>query len=803
KQRLLAEDLDFDIINLLIGRLIFSRFLFDRDIIDRCELKNHFGYDFEELIMDKNSLYSFFNYLKSRFNGNVFEIADGEIHKVNNRHLKILSNFFSGDDLENGQKVLFNLYDFSIIPVELISSIYESFLLEEKQQKEGIFYTPLSLVDYMLNDTVNKTLESKNECKVLDPACGSGIFLVESLRRIIEAEKNLSVMDENLSIERLTELVKNNIFGIDIDKNAVNISIFSIYLTMLDYIDDYDFKFPELVNTNFFVDDFFNESSNFNKINNFDVIVGNPPWVRVSGDKHLFEIYCKENNIPIRNRQISEAFLARANDFISDDGIIALIVSSKIFYNAQDIVFRRFLIENFNLLKIFDLSFVRKNLFKGANWPSTILFYKKIAIKNLENTVKHISSKPNYFSSIFKKIVVQKTDIKYIKQFELLKFDWLWKVSLVGNSLDFNFIKRLKSFNSLNKFIVDNNFKTGVGFKPLKTKSKVSHDAYKFKGIPFLRQKDLEKYSYNIKDKWEYDNYDSANETLITPPNILLKESTSSDFGAIAAFSNEKIIFDYHIMAINGNKKNIKTMKSIMAAINSKLFNYFAVMTSSIGIARNVISSREKFEFPISPELLNNDTISRMVEFVEHGKKFNTNEVNSIEEEINNMVFDIYNLDEIERDLIKYSSEVTIPLIKGQDIREITKSDLNDYVKIVYNHFKDTFSPKYFYVDVYTTKYFIGMNFKILDENTHQKSIFKENNDYEEVMDLLGFKTLDDLGEIFVQRDIKTFNENSFSIIKSKELKNWHKAVAWLDIGDIVKEMFFNYNSSNKEGYDE
>ncbi|MDR1819719.1 MAG: SAM-dependent methyltransferase [Methanobrevibacter sp.] len=801
KHELVKKSLPFEVINNLIGRLIFSRFLFDRDIINRNKFKKHFGKDFEDIIKNKNKLYEFFNCIKNRFNGTVFEINDEEWNNVNSQHLKILFNLFKGHDLECGQKVLFDVYDFSIIPVELVSCIYESFLEEEKQQKDGVYYTPLSLVDYILNDTVNEKLQKKSECKILDPSCGSGIFLVESLRKLLENE-------ENLSLDRLNEIVTKNIYGIDIDINAVNISIFSVYLTMLDYIKTHDFKFPKLLNKNFFVDDFFNEKSKFNNITDFDVIAGNPPWVRVKGEKQTFEKYCKENNIPIHNRQISEAFLVRSSDFINNDGIIALIVSSKIFYNPSDLLFREYLLKNFILVKVFDLSFVRKNLFSNAKWPSTILFYKKKESKELNNVIKHISSKPNHFSSLFKRIVVQKYDIKSINQSKLLKYDWLWKVLLVGNSLDFDFIKKLKKYESLLELINDesNNLTDGVGFKPPSQKSKNKHNASKFKGMDFLRRRNLEKYGFSCKDFWEYDEYVSGNENLLNPPNILLNRSTNSKFGAIGSFSNENIIFDFDIIAINGSKEDIRMMKSILGAINSSLFNYFSLMTTSIGTAVNQTSKPEKFAFPLFKDVLNNEILFEKVEKIENAKKINNViEFQNLENEINNIIYDIYQLTEIEKDLISYSFDVTIPLIKSQNekIRELNRSDLKNYAEVFYNHFKKAFHPKFFAVDIYSTKYFIGMNFKISEDKQENEIVFEENRNCEEIINLFGLKTLE-IGEIFVQRDIKTFNDNSFSIIKSKELKNWHKAVAWLDIGDIVKFMFNSYNSLlNKEYYDE
>ena len=90
--------------------------------------------------------------------------------------------------MEDGSQALFDVYDFSILPVEFISNVYERFIGKENQEKEGAYYTPLFLAEYVVENTVSRYLRTTTEskCRVLDPACGSGIFLVETLRRIID-----------------------------------------------------------------------------------------------------------------------------------------------------------------------------------------------------------------------------------------------------------------------------------------------------------------------------------------------------------------------------------------------------------------------------------------------------------------------------------------------------------------------------------------------------------------------------------------------------------------------------------------
>lgn len=185
KSKLIKDNLSFETINNIIIRLIFSRYLIDRHILKRSNFYKVYNCTFEELILDKNDLYSFFNFLKDKFNGDIFDISDKEYYEINKNHLKLLYNLFKGDNIESGQTVLFDVYDFSIIPVELISNIYETFLKEEIKKNNGIYYTPLPLVDYIIENTVSQKLKTSEECKILDPSCGSGIFLVESLRKII------------------------------------------------------------------------------------------------------------------------------------------------------------------------------------------------------------------------------------------------------------------------------------------------------------------------------------------------------------------------------------------------------------------------------------------------------------------------------------------------------------------------------------------------------------------------------------------------------------------------------------------
>ena len=165
-------------------------------------------------------------------------------------------------------------YRFEVIGVELLGSIYERYLgntirltakrvkVEEKPEVRkagGVYYTPKYIVDYIVNNTVGKLIEGKTpeeiaEIKILDPACGSGSFLLGAYQKLIDyhikyyiehpAEAGRSTLfpdliidpggSHRLSITKKAEILQNNIFGVDIDPQAVEVSMMSLYIKALE-----------------------------------------------------------------------------------------------------------------------------------------------------------------------------------------------------------------------------------------------------------------------------------------------------------------------------------------------------------------------------------------------------------------------------------------------------------------------------------------------------------------------------------------------------------------------------------------
>ena len=788
RAQLISEGLNSTLANSLLARVIFLKYLQDREIVVDNENHNIIKESFE----NKTRLYSLFRSLKEKFNGDLFDIELEEENIISDNNIITIRNFANSTSIYGQMRLL--PFDFSIIPIELVSSIYETFL-NAKQAEIKAYYTPTFLVDYMINTTItpflNELDKTDSNCKVLDPACGSGIFLIEALRKIINKEEQIN-HNKKITPERLKKLIENNIFGIDKDESAINIAIFSLYITLLDYQDPrslLDFTFPHLKNKNFFVDDFFNTGGMFNKtLKDINVILSNPPYGSIK-DKH--QQWAKNNSISISDNQIAQSFLARIKDFSIDSTNVSMVVTSKILYNANAVEFRKYFLSNFCIKNILELSSVRRLIFNKAIPPVCVINYKykQDSMTNLGNIINYLTLKPNLFFKYFKTLLIEKQDEKRIQQSILYKYDWLWKVLLYGSILDFNFIKRLKEqYNSLSDLITLEGLSSRQG---LIINGNGNYNSTHLMGLPFLdtKKKTLDHFCINLTNIEKFNKstvHRVRTEDVYKGKKVLLKRGLDSNLSCVAAYSDSDIVFTNSINSIKINKNSsTDILLNIVGLFNSDLYTYLNLLiASAVGVERNEIYENEYLTYPYKFD-------NEIINFV---KKLDcTNLINY--KNINTYINKVFNLSDLEIDLIDYALNISIPIWKYGDnptlknvpiaLQKATKEQFTDYANV----FIDTFSEEYqdFYVDIYRFKYCTLFNFKARQSKSTRPQIeFIEDSNIENIVKQISNYSLNDItNEIFIKKDIKGFNENSFFIIKTNEYKNWHKAIARLDVNEF------------------
>ena len=372
----------------LIGRFVYLRYLRERGILSDTLLRS---WDLDPVrdlgrSIRLKSFRTLLSRVDERLNGSIFPLPLTGDDAPSVEHIQAVAGVMLGDDIATGQLHLdFRAYDFSHIPVETLSAIYEQFMAAEgRDRSAGGFYTPIPLVNFVLGE-LDDISPLKKGMRVFDPACGSGAFLVQCYQLLVEKQRRELGLD--LSPRALRELLTAHIFGMDRDEDACRVTEFSLALALLDQIPAetltrlHNFKLPDLHGNNIVCGDFF-EADLPEAATAFDWIIGNPPWVAASNGEAshraaLRWIKGNQETRPVSGNQMAEAFAWRASDFLGPGGIVAFVMPATTLFKEQRSFRERFLAQ-IDVKAVINLTNLRRILFDGrAETPAAIFFYSQ------------------------------------------------------------------------------------------------------------------------------------------------------------------------------------------------------------------------------------------------------------------------------------------------------------------------------------------------------------------------------------------------------------------------------------------
>lgn len=489
---------DDDICHDLLARIIFVQFLFDRKDQDgkaaltpatlhRLQKEGVLvgtHSTFASILSNYDDTYQLFDWLNAKFNGDLFpgkgdtaaaRAVGWAIEKdaVQPEHLASLAEFISGDvDLDSRQMSLWPQYAFDVIPLEFISSIYETFVTE-RAARDGIFYTPPYLVDFIL-DQVLPWNGAEWDLKIIDPACGSGIFLVKAFQRLVHRWK-LANPGETVRAETLRRLLERNIFGVDKDEHAVRVACFSLYLAMCDEIEPRHYwtqvTFPSMRGRRLVCSDFFTEGhAGFDTAadaGSYDLVIGNAPWGDgvITEDARTWSKAGRAWTIP--NNDIGGLFLAKGADLVARSGRVAMIQSANsLLFNISRKAagFRKEIFESRRIETIFNLSALRFKVFrrkthttKTSAAPACVVIMgpAKPSADDLISYVcpKHVRPLVDDFS-----ILIEPQDARVLQVSDAVSNPLIWSQLMWGAPRDLQLIRKLQTFPSLGSLALETGF---------------------------------------------------------------------------------------------------------------------------------------------------------------------------------------------------------------------------------------------------------------------------------------------------------------------------------------------------------
>jgi len=742
---------------------------------------------------------------KEHFNGQIFLLNKDEISVLKDLDLRyfqqfVLGNtsFFSSGKQGIGQISLWKLYQFNYLPIELISHIYEDFLGDENgTRKKGVVYTPPYLVQFLIDKSMPLG-NPKKTFKVLDPACGSGIFLVGAFKRMIQwwrIENNLEKPRKE-NIEELKKILLNNIFGCDIEGEAITLTYFSLGLALLDALSPKEIwnnvHFDNLIGKNLFPGDFFKTLKNNILAPDFDLIIGNPPFEsKFTNWANIVDEAEKSNNPErpeVPDKQIALLFLEQSFKLLSQGGNCCLILpSGPVLYNTKTHDFKKYLFENNYFKEILDFTPLRAKLFTGSSSkakPAVITVFAENSIPNGKPVYQLIFRRTRASGEKIE-FEIDHYDIHKIAYKTALDIPGVWQTNFMGGGRLHQLVARIKESNSLQEYldtmIKDRGWKVAEGWiesptsAPLKKiqqlidkidrstteekeleELKTKHEADWITGHPFVETEDFTENGIKQTNNCSIDYFyrsSKKNKEIFQPPHLLIKEQSGNSSIPIK-FSDEYLTFRNEIIGISCPSSDFEKLREIESRIKGNSA-YSALLWLLSG---RIITTREGV-------VLKSDILS--LPFPHEKLEFNP---------IEKILLD---------DITNHYSAFRKEGEKSDVLNAATNNDLNDFgelfcriLNVVYKNFKP--------ISPIVGNGFIAFPFMLGDtpEMDIPNSIELIENQLKNIIDnKVSFN-------LWIKRIVKVFHKNVIFLYKPNQRRYWLKSIAVRDADETFLDLY-------------
>lgn len=810
------DGLSEEIIHALLIRSLFILFLEDKGATAEThiyeELKSG-SQSYFDILDDKDATYRLFEIVNARFNGNITPLVDGEFDTVREEHLQVVKRCFYDGNVEN-ENVLFSfrLFDFKVIRIEVLSEIYEHFLGETKQAR-GQYYTPANLVRMMMKDNLPIKAETGMK-RVLDPACGSGIFLVEAFKHLVRIYK-LANHKDRLSYDELKKILLDNIYGIELDNMAIKVAAFSLYLALIDELDprtlwaEKDCQLPNLVyNANI---DVAHRGSNLLCINTItdlgnwdlspiDLLIGNPPYgtkivppeIRAYCRRHQFAL---EQVIPFMHKAVE----------ICPNGRIALVFNSKVLTNTKNTYqnFRNWLFNETYVEKLYNLSIYRKSpksfggsLFADAAVPVAIAYYRATVPADYSPTITYCAPKTYIKSNVFEGIVIDSSDIKYIPREFVNSSVNIWKASMWANMRSYKLASRLFQLDSLKQWIDEHDgWSYGRG---------VNRDSQRLSFVPsrLIDVNRIMPYACNTRDCTSVNDraFRAINEDLIVPPFVFVNQGLHRNELLCSLIDGEKGYFTTSGFSFNGSDTDAKKM--LVAYLNSSLVRFLLFLSaSSWGVERETVMMEEVLNLP-SPFDCGTDELRREIlltfdRIVENNDDVFSNEVAELKHRLDQFVYKLFDINESEQtlieDVIKYSLDLFAHKGDSDAITPVSKSSMLEYASLLTQSLHNFVGVTGLHCSatIYEMMCYDPLTLVVLQFGDKSGIDYQKTNaDMRTTLNRLDEQLLESkVPGILLQKDVKYYDDNKVYILKRNQRRFWTKSMAMDDASIITADI--------------
>lgn len=696
---------------LLMGQLLFISYLEHREIVGETYRARRNVEQLPELIArrDRAGIAKLIERLRADFNGDFLADDRHDPWKaLSIGGFSLLEQFLSRADMRTGQGDFWN-YDFSYIPVELLSGLYEQFLTPEEQAEHGAYYTPRNLAMLAVDQALLTSPDPLSET-IFDGACGSGILLTTAYRRLIalaEAREG-----RQLGFAERGELLKRSIFGGDINFMACRVTAFSLYLSLLEGLDPADVleaqdrdgtKLPPLKDSNLAHGrgraDFFEDNHAFYG-RRFSLIISNPPWAEPEGETHTSaDDWAVRADAPFARRQMAGAYALRALDFLEVGGRTCLILPIGQLLGASSEAFVSYLLRAYRPSRIINFGDLQGLLFptaentchvflgarRGEVVPKTIPFGERF---------DYLIPKAD-LSLAFGRLTMQSADRHSLQTRSVSEDPQLLVTMMWGDSNDLAIWSRLSLRGTFANFWRGPRefrrwtYRKGIH---LEDKSRVAVDSGLLRdmphvpiaalsaGVPVLHPDLLRPWP---EDKGTVVGLNEAVLAVFNGPRVIFPDGFSREQQNVrAVYYDKPASFTHSIGVISGPNSDAPLLKFAAVYLRSTLARYFLMMRGwKMLCERNGIHLKDVDAFPFFPPEAAPDpeaAASALASITDHVDQLTSEEellqlarYESMRAELDAAVFAYFGLTDEEQTLVTETVKVLMPSIRPRSFKSL------------------------------------------------------------------------------------------------------------------------------------
>lgn len=696
---------------LLMGQVLFISYLEHREIVGETYRVRREVEQLPKLVadLDRSGIAKLIDCLRSDFNG---DFLGGDRHDpwtaLSDSGFDVLVQFLSRTDLRTGQGEFWN-YDFSYIPVELLSGLYEQFLTPEQQAQDGAYYTPRNLAMLAVDQALLTSPDPLSET-IFDGACGSGILLTTAYRRLIalaEAKEG-----RQLGFAERGELLKRCIFGGDINFMACRVTAFSLYLSLLEGLDPADIleaqdsdgtKLPPLKDRNLTHGrdhaDFFDDKHAFFG-RRFSLIISNPPWAEPEGEAHTSaDAWAELAGAPVSRRQVAGAYALRALDFLAEGGRACLILPIGQLLGASSEAFVSYLLRAYKPSRIINFGDLQGLLFPTAENTCHVFVgaRRETAVPKLVpfgETFDYLVPKAD-LSLALGRLTMQSADRHMLQTLAVAEDPQLLVTMMWGDANDLAILSRLSLRGTFANFWrgprasrrwtyrkgihLEDRSRVAVDPGPLRDIPHVPISALSA-GVPVLHPDLLRSWP---KDKSTVVGLNEAVLAVFDGPRVIFPDGFSREQQNLrAVYLDQPASFTHSIGVIAGPMADASLLKFTAGYLRSTLARYFLMMRGwKMLCERNGVHLTDVDAFPFfAPEDAPDPDaaaeamaliIDQIDQLRSRDELLQLADFQSVRDELDKAVFTYFGLTEAEQTLVTETVEVLMPSIRPRSFKSL------------------------------------------------------------------------------------------------------------------------------------